>query len=79
MQLQLHEKDGVVSHKVLFLGLEFENASLYNYTIAAAYLIIALISPILSSIADYKGNKKSFMKFFCYLGSTAVVCYFGLH
>jgi UMF1 family MFS transporter len=65
------EKDGVVSHKVLFLGLEFENASLYNYTIAAAYLIIALISPILSSIADYKGNKKSFMKFFCYLGGTA--------
>ncbi|HEX8462521.1 MAG TPA: MFS transporter [Segetibacter sp.] len=60
-----------VSHKVQFLGREFENASLYNYTIASAYLIIAFLSPILSSIADYKGNKMSFMQFFCYLGSIA--------
>lgn len=58
-----------VSHKVLFLGTEFESASLYNYAIASAYFIIALISPVLSSIADYKGNKKSFMQFFCYLGA----------
>jgi UMF1 family MFS transporter len=61
----------VVSHKVLFAGNEFESASLYNYAIAFAYLVIALISPILSSIADYKGNKKKFMQFFCYLGSLA--------
>ena len=59
----------VLSHKVTFLGMEFENASLYNYALATAYLIIALVSPILSSIADYKGNKKNFMRFFCYIGS----------
>jgi UMF1 family MFS transporter len=63
--------DNVISHKVVFLGSEFESASLYNYAIALAYLIIALLSPILSSIADYKGNKKRFMQFFCYLGSLA--------
>lgn len=62
---------GVVSHKIKFAGAEFESASLYNYSIALAYLIIAVISPILSSIADYKGNKKSFMQFFCYLGGIA--------
>ncbi len=61
----------IISHKVLFAGHEFESASLYNYAIAFAYLVIAVISPILSSIADYKGNKKSFMQFFCYLGSIA--------
>ena len=61
----------VLSHKVVFLGLEYESASLYNYAIAFAYLLIALLSPILSSIADFKGNKKSFMQFFCYLGSLA--------
>jgi len=61
----------ILNHKVQFLGTEFESASLYNYSIAVAYLVIALISPILSSIADYKGNKKSFMQFFCYLGSVA--------
>jgi len=61
----------IISHKVFFLGTEFESAALYNYAIAFAYLIIALISPILSSIADYKGNKKMFMQFFCYLGGIA--------
>ena len=61
----------IVSHKVVFLGKEFESASLYNYAIAFAYLVIAVMSPILSSIADYKGNKKSFMRFFCYLGGLA--------
>ena len=67
-------KDGhgnILSHKVLFLGTTYESASLYNYAIAFAYLLIAFLSPILSSIADYKGNKKAFMQFFCYLGSLA--------
>ncbi len=63
-----NEQGVVISHKVNFLGTTFESASLYNYALALAYLIIALISPVLSSIADYKGNKKAFMKFFCYLG-----------
>lgn len=68
----LKDKTGnVVGHRVHFLGIEIESASLYNYAIAFAYLVIALISPILSSIADYRGNKKSFMKFFCYLGGLA--------
>jgi UMF1 family MFS transporter len=59
---------GLVGHKIQFLGAEFESASLYNYAIATAYFLIAVISPVLSSIADYKGNKKRFMQFFCYLG-----------
>lgn len=63
--------DGTAIHKVQFLGFELESAALYNYSLAFAYLVIALLSPILSSIADYKGNKKSFMQFFCYLGSAA--------
>lgn len=65
------EVDGITQHKIEFLGAAFESASLYNYAIAFAYLVIAVISPILSSIADYKGNKKKFMQFFCYLGSLA--------
>lgn len=61
----------ILSHQVHFLGAALESASLYNYAIAFAYLVIACISPILSSIADYKGNKKRFMQFFCYLGGLA--------
>ena len=66
-------KDGdrVVSDVVSFFGFKLKNSTLFDYSIAAAYLIIALISPILSSIADYKGNKKRFMQLFCYLGSLA--------
>src|SRR4028118_595203 len=60
--------DGVTNHQANFLGIQFESAALYNYALATAYFIIAILSPVLSSIADYKGNKKSFMQFFCYLG-----------
>jgi MFS transporter, UMF1 family len=56
---------------VKFLGREFINTSLYNYTIAFSLLIVALILPLLTSIADYKGNKKSFMAFFFTTGSIA--------
>ena len=56
---------------VHFLGREFVNTSLYNYALAAGFLIVAVISPLLSSIADYKGNKKSFMNFFLTMRSVA--------
>lgn len=56
-------------HKVSFLGREFINSSLYDYVLAAAYLLIALLYPILTSIADTRGNKKNFMRFFCYMGA----------
>jgi UMF1 family MFS transporter len=54
--------------KVSFLGRKFVNSSLYDYSLAAAYLLIALLYPILTSIADTRGNKKNFMRFFCYMG-----------
>ncbi len=56
---------------VTFLGRTFVNTSLYNYALGFAFLIVAIMSPILSSIADYKGNKKAFLRFFCTLGSIA--------
>ncbi|MBS1587413.1 MAG: MFS transporter [Bacteroidetes bacterium] len=61
----------IVSDTVSFFGIKLKNSTLFDYSIAAAYLVIALLSPILSSIADYKGNKKRFMQLFCYVGSLA--------
>lgn len=61
---------------VTFLGRQFENTALYNYTLALAMLIVAIISPLLSSIADYKGNKKKFMNFFLTMGSLACATLF---
>ncbi len=54
---------------VTFLGRKFVSSSLYDYALAVAYLLIALSYPILTSIADTRGNKKNFMRFFCYMGA----------
>ncbi len=54
---------------IVFLGRRFINTEIKDYVLAFGFLVIALLSPILSSIADYKGNKKNFMRFFCYLGA----------
>jgi UMF1 family MFS transporter len=51
------------------LPFNLSNTSLYTYIIAVAFIIVAISSPILSSIADYRGNKKQFLKFFCTMGS----------
>jgi UMF1 family MFS transporter len=56
---------------IVFLGRRFVNTELKDYVLATGFLVIALLSPILSSVADYKGNKKSFMRFFCYLGAAS--------
>jgi len=45
--------------------------SLQSYTLSVGFLLIAAIAPILSGIADHRGNKKSYLKFFCYLGSAS--------
>lgn len=55
--------------EITFFGRTFENSALYNYTIALGLFVVALLSPLLSAIADFKGNKKSFMRFFLTLGS----------
>ena len=52
--------------KVVFFGRVFTNTALSNYALSVAYLIMAFVLPILSSIADYRGNKKVFMKAFTY-------------
>jgi UMF1 family MFS transporter len=57
------------SDTIPFLGMKVNNASLYSYSMSAAYLVIALLYPVLTSIADTRGNKKTFMQFFCYMGA----------
>jgi UMF1 family MFS transporter len=45
------------------------NTALYEYGVSAAFLLIAFISPLLSGIADYRGNKKDYMRFFVWMGA----------
>ena len=60
-------------HYIDFFGFSFKNSALISFVTATAFLAVALISPLLSGIADYVGNKKSFMKFFCYLGALSCI------
>lgn len=73
--------------KVVVFGGEIARAPLISYVTSAAFLFIAIITPLLSGIADYMGNKRIFMKFFCYLGGLSCMglywfslehIYFGL-
>ncbi|MFC4231000.1 MFS transporter [Parasediminibacterium paludis] len=64
-------KNPASNNEVVFLGRSFVNTALYNYALGFAFLVVAIMSPILSSIADFKGNKKTFLRFFCTLGSLA--------
>jgi UMF1 family MFS transporter len=57
--------------QVSFFGWNFTNTALSNYALCLAYLIMALLLPVLSSIADFRGNKKVFLQFFTYLGGIA--------
>ena len=56
-------------HYIDVFGLHLKNSALISFVTALAFLLVAFISPLLSGIADYVGDKKSFMKFFCYLGA----------
>ncbi len=59
--------------KVAVFGGEIERAPLISYLTSAAFLFIGVITPLISGIADYLGNKKIFMKFFCYLGGISCI------
>lgn len=60
---------GKLIDDVTVLGFQFKNTEFYSYVVALSYIIVAFFSPVLSGIADYAGNKKRFLQFFCYLGA----------
>ena len=57
-------------------GLNISNSSIYAFSVSIAYLMICLISPILSGIADYSGSRKLFMRLFTTTGSAACAALF---
>ncbi len=67
------DQGNVINDTVAFMGFQFNNDALISYVTALAFIVIALMSPFLSGIADYLGNKKSFMKSFNYLGALGCI------
>lgn len=70
------DRDESTIDYVYFFGYKLVNSALYTYAMAFAFLVIAILSPILSSIADTRGNKKIFMKLFTYMGAMACCALF---
>ena len=58
---------------IILFNAEINKDSLISLVSAFSFLLIAFLSPLLSGIADYIGNKKIFMKFFVYLGSLSCI------
>ena len=56
-----------------FLGINYKNTALIQHITSLVFLFLAILIPILSGIADFLGNKKFFMKLFCYLGSLSCI------
>lgn len=57
------------SDVVTFFGFEMINTALITIVSACYFFLIVVLMPILTGIADASGNKKTFMRFFAYLGS----------
>jgi UMF1 family MFS transporter len=54
-------------------GQSFKNSALISFVTATAFLCVAILSPLLSGIADFIGNKKIFMRFFNYVGALSCI------
>ncbi|WP_428330889.1 MFS transporter [Mucilaginibacter sp.] len=63
-----NEKNG---NMVTFFGHRYVNTVLSTYILGLSYLIVVALLPILTSIADYRGNKKLYLQMFTWLGSLA--------
>ncbi|WP_108425453.1 MFS transporter [Flagellimonas amoyensis] len=59
--------------KVTIFGGEIARAPLISYVTSLAFVFIAIVTPLISGIADYMGNKRMFLKFFCYLGAISCI------
>lgn len=65
-----HDAAGnIVNSDITMGGFVFKNTELYSYFVSLALLVVCFTAPLLSGIADYKGNKKRFLSQFCILGS----------
>jgi len=53
-----------------------QSTAYWGYTNSIALLLIAIISPILGSMADYRGQKKQYLTYFAFAGITATALMF---
>ena len=57
------------SEFVEIFGISYKNTALIQHVTTLVFLFLAFLVPLMSGVADFLGNKKSFMKLFVYIGS----------
>jgi UMF1 family MFS transporter len=72
-RMQLVKLPDGESATVLFFGSEISSSVLFSYVLSASFLTVSILSPLLSGIADFSGNKKRFLQFFCYFGALSCI------
>lgn len=56
-----------------FFGWSIKNSILFSYAVSCAFLMVVILHPLLSGLADFTGRKKQFMRFFVYLGAFSTI------
>ncbi len=66
-----------VTHEYIpLLGTKISNSALYAFAVTISYFIIAILTPLLSGIADAKGRRKYYLKRFTIMGAVACMILF---
>jgi UMF1 family MFS transporter len=63
----------VESDYIELMGFSFKNTALIQFITSFVFFFLAILVPIMSGIADFLSNKKSFMKFFVLTGSFSCI------
>ncbi len=64
---------------IKFFGYRFQNTTVYSMVYSVALMVVVLVAPLLSGIADYLRNKKRFLQLFCYLGGISSMMLYFFH
>lgn len=71
--LNLTEVPQGVDVVVDIFGMQLSSSVLMSFTLSISFMVVSILSPMLSGVADITGSKKRFMKFFCYLGAASCI------
>jgi UMF1 family MFS transporter len=63
----------VTDDQISVFGHSITNSAVYSYAVSFAYIVIALMTPLLSGMADYGGKRKKFLVIFTWIGSLSCI------
>ena len=66
----------VTNENISLFGGTISNTALCSFSVSAAYILIAFLSPLLSGIADYTGRRMYFLKTFTLIGAIGCIALF---